>query len=83
MKKIWSWVWEQLNDGLEKSTVGMLTLFGVFGCIVYLMLKEGGSNAVESLLTTAMIVAATLMGVNSVTDIFKKTENKTTNVNCK
>ena len=83
MKKIWSWVWEQLNDGLEKSTVGMLTLFGVLGCIVYLMLKEGGSAAVESLLTTAMIVAATLMGVNSVTDIFKKTETKTTSVNSK
>lgn len=75
MRKIWGWIVEQLSDGLEKSTVGTITMFGVLGCIVYLTLKEGGSQAVESLLTTAMIVSATLMGVNSVTDIFKKTEN--------
>lgn len=75
MKKIWQWITIQLSDGLEKSTVGTITMFGVLGCIIYLVLKEGGSQAVESLLTTAMIVSATLMGVNSVTDIFKKTEN--------
>ena len=78
MKKIWEWVTSQLSDGLEKTTVGTITMFGVLGCIVYLVIKEGGSGAVESLLTTAMIVSATLMGVNSVTDIFKKTENTNT-----
>lgn len=71
MKKIFQTIWSQISDGLEKSTVGTLVMFGCFGCIAYLTAKEGGSDTVESLITTAMIVAATLMGVNSVTDIFK------------
>ena len=71
MKKIFQAIWSRISDGLEKSTVGALVMFGCFGCIVYLTVKEGGSDTVESLITTAMIVAATLMGVNSVADIFK------------
>ena len=62
---------QDIADGIEKSTVGALVMFGCFGCIIYLVLKEGGTEAVESLLTTAMIISATLLGVNSVTDIFK------------
>lgn len=79
MRKFWMWIAEQLADGLEKSTVGAITMFGVMACVIYLVVKEGGSQSVESLLTTAMIVSATLMGVNSVTDIFKKTETLTRN----
>lgn len=71
MKKIFQTIWARISDGLEKSTVGTLVMFGCFGCIAYLTAKEGGSDTVESLITTAMIVAATLMGVNSVADIFK------------
>lgn len=77
MKKFFQIIWTQIADGIEKSTVGTLVMFGCFGCIVYLVAKEGGSDTVESLITTAMIVAATLMGVTSVADIFKI--NKTTN----
>lgn len=78
MKTIIRTLWAQLSDGLEKSTVGTLVMFGCFGCIAYLTAKEGGSDTVESLITTAMIVAATLMGVNSVTDIFKVNKTSTT-----
>lgn len=77
--KFLSRIFEQLSDGLEKSTVGTLIMFGCFGCIIYLVIKDGGSDTVDSLLTSAMIVAATLMGVNSVVDVFKI--NKSTNVN--
>lgn len=78
MKKIFQTIWAQISDGLEKSTVGTLVMFGCFGCIAYLTAKEGGSDTVESLITTAMIVAATLMGVNSVTDIFKINKTSST-----
>lgn len=78
MKKFFQTIWTQIADGIEKSTVGTLVMFGCFGCIAYLVAREGGSNTVESLITTAMIVAATLMGVTSVADIFKT--NKTTNI---
>lgn len=79
MKKFFSNILSQVVDGLEKSTVGALIMFGCFGCIIYLTAKEGGSDTVESLITTAMIVAATLMGVNSIADVFKiNRDHKTT-----
>lgn len=71
MKKFFTWVKEQLSDGLEKSTVGTMTMFGCFLLIAYLTIKEGGSDTVDDLITTAMIVSATLMGVTSIADIFK------------
>ena len=81
MGKFISWIAAQLADGLEKSTVGAISMFIIITCIVYLVVVEGGTATVDSLLTTAMIVAATLMGVNSVTEIFKKTDNRTLNIN--
>lgn len=71
MKKFLRWIQEQLSDGLEKSTVGTMTMFGCFLLIAYLTIKEGGSDTVDDLITTAMIVSATLMGVTSIADIFK------------
>lgn len=71
MKKFITWVQQQLSDGIERSTVGTLVMFGCFACIAYLTIKEGGSDVVDDLITTAMIVSATLMGVTSIADIFK------------
>lgn len=71
MKKFLRWVQDQLSDGLDRSTVGAMTLFGCFCCIAFLTIKEGGSETVDDLITTAMIVSATLMGVTSIADIFK------------
>lgn len=81
MMKMWKWIAMQLADGLEKSTVGAITMFLTMACVLYLTITEGGSQTVDSLLTTAMIVSATLMGVNSVTDIFKKSDNRTLTIN--
>lgn len=81
MGKFFSWIAGQLADGLEKSTVGAISMFAVIACVIYLVIAEGGTATVDSLLTTAMIVSATLMGVNSVTEIFKKSDNRTLNIN--
>lgn len=81
MIKFWKWIALQLADGLEKSTVGAISMFAVIACVIYLVIVEGGTHTVDSLLTTAMIVSATLMGVNSVTDIFKKSDNRTLTIN--
>lgn len=79
MKKFLRWIQNQLSDGIERTTVGTIMMFGCFACIAYLTVREGGSGVVESLITTAMIVSATLMGVTSIADIFKV--NKTTITN--
>ncbi|MCH5167485.1 MAG: hypothetical protein J1F35_06270 [Erysipelotrichales bacterium] len=80
MFKIFKFIATELSDGIEKTTVGALSMFVLIGCIVYLVIKEGATPTVDSLMTTAMIVAATLMGVNSVTEIFKKTDNRSINI---
>lgn len=56
---------------MEFETLGFAKFEGGFACIAYLTIKEGGSDTVDDLLTTAMIVSATLMGVTSIADIFK------------
>lgn len=80
MIKFFKFVVGELADGIEKTTVGAISMFILIGCIVYLVIKEGANDNVDSLITTGMIVAATLMGVNSVTEIFKKTDNRSINI---
>ena len=67
----------ELSDGVEKSTVGTIVMFTSMACIVYLVFKEGTNEIVDDLLTMAMIVSASLLGVNSIADIFKRTDNRT------
>lgn len=39
--------------------------------MIYLVVSEGGSGVVENLLQTAMVMAASLLGISSVTSIWK------------
>lgn len=55
----------------SKRVSGMLALLVGLGCITYLTIDEGGTTAVESLLQTVLITAACLLGVSSVTSIWK------------
>ena len=62
----------------SKRILGALCLCVCLGVIVYLAIAEGGTNAVENLLQTVIIVAATLLGLGSITrtasDIFTAKE---------
>jgi hypothetical protein len=51
--------------------MGMLVLVVCLICIIYLVVSEGGSGVVENLLQTAMVMAASLLGISSVTSIWK------------
>lgn len=55
----------------SKRVSGMLALLVGLGCITYLTIDEGGTTVVESLLQTVLITAACLLGVSSVTGIWK------------
>lgn len=55
----------------SKRTMGVLSLIVCLGCIVYLVIIEGGTNVVENLLQTAMMMAAGLLGVSTVTGIWR------------
>ena len=60
----------------SKRVSGMFSLIVSLGCIVYLVITEGGTNAVENLLQTVLIMAACLLGVSSVTGIWKNPNKK-------
>lgn len=55
----------------SKRVMGMLVLVVCLICIIYLVVSEGGSSVVENLLQTAMVMAASLLGISSVTSIWK------------
>lgn len=55
----------------SKRVSGILSLLVSLGCIVYLTIDEGGTSVVESLIQTTLIMAACLLGVSSVTGIWK------------
>lgn len=55
----------------SKRIMGMIVLLVCLGCIIYLVIAEGGTSVVENLLQTAMVMAASLLGISSVTSIWK------------
>ena len=55
----------------SKRVMGMLVLLVCLGCMIYLVISEGGTGVVENLLQTGMVMAASLLGISSVTSIWK------------
>ena len=55
----------------SKRVIGAVTLLLVMGCVIYLTVTEGGTRAVEDLLSTAMLLAAGLLGISNITSIWK------------
>ena len=55
-----------------KRITGVWLIMLVSFCIVWIMIHEGGTSVVESLLETSLIIAASLLGLSSVTGIFKE-----------
>lgn len=55
----------------SKRVMGMLVLLVCLACIIYLVIAEGGTSVVENLLQTGMVMAASLLGISSVTSIWK------------
>lgn len=58
--------------GSAKRLVGFISILVTLGCIIYLVIAEGCSTCVENLLQTVIISACALLGVSSVTSIFKQ-----------
>ena len=72
----------------SKRVMGVLVLLVCLGCTIWLVISEGGTQIVENLLQTLMVMAAALLGISSITSIWRKnninntsntTENKSDN----
>ena len=64
----------------SKRVMGVVVLSICMICTCWLVYAEGGTQVVENLLQTLMIMSAALLGISSITGIWKKggtTEIKT------
>jgi hypothetical protein len=55
----------------SKRVMGTFVLIISQCCILYLTYRDGSTSVVENLLQTAMIMAASLLGISSITGIWK------------
>lgn len=55
----------------SKRVMGAVMSLVCLGCIIYLSIREGGTLVVENLLQTTLIMAASLLGISSVTGIWR------------
>ena len=65
----------------SKRVMGVVVLAICMLCTVWLVYSEGGTQVVENLLQTLMIMSAALLGISTITGIWRKggtTEIKTT-----
>lgn len=56
----------------SKRVMGVVVLSVCVLCTCWLVYAEGGTAVVENLLQTLMIMAAALLGISSITGIWKK-----------
>ena len=58
----------------SKRVMGVVVLIVCMICTCWLVWAEGGTTVVENLLQTLMVMAAALLGISSITGIWKKGE---------
>ena len=75
MKGIKNFIKDMLSGKGEissKRVSGMSMILTSIACIIYLTISEGGTTTVQSLIETSVITGACLLGVSTVTGIWKK-----------
>lgn len=58
----------------SKRVMGVIVLTVCMICTCWLVWAEGGTQVVENLLQTLMVMAAALLGISSITGIWRKGE---------
>lgn len=71
MKNFIKDIFSENGRGSSKRVVGAIAYLVVLICIVWLTITAGAIPIVENLLTTLVISASALLGLSSVTNIFK------------
>lgn len=64
-------IFSENGVGSSKRVVGAIAYLVVLICMIWLTITSGATQIVENLLTTLIISASALLGLSSVTNIFK------------
>ena len=67
----WREVFSEQGVGSSKRLVGTFVMVICCACAIYLVITEGGTEVVQDILQTLIIVAASLLGLYSITGIWK------------
>lgn len=59
------------GNGSSKRLFGDIAILVALGCIIYLTVTEGCTDCVEGLLQVLIITSCSLLGLSSVTGIWK------------
>ena len=70
-KEWWREVFSEKGTGSVKRVAGMIIVVVSMACIVYLTITAGPVMIVENLLQTSLITGAALLGLYSITSIWK------------
>lgn len=70
-RQFWREMFSENGIGSSKRLVGSISMLVALGCIIYLTISEGCTNCVEGLLQVLIITACSLLGLSSVTSIWK------------
>jgi len=67
------------NVGSAKRLLGAIIIMICLGLICYFAIVEGATDNVKSLIETSLIIACALLGLSSITSIWKRDENSDNN----
>ena len=70
-KDFWRLVFCENGSPSSKRVMGATCLTVCLFCLVWLTIKEGGTQVVENVMQTLLIVSSALLGISSVTSIWK------------
>ena len=70
-RQFWREMFSENGIGSSKRLVGSISMLVALGCIIYLTISEGCTNCVEGVLQVLIITACSLLGLSSVTSIWK------------
>lgn len=70
-REFWREMLSENGNGSSKRLFGGIAILVALGCIIYLTITEGGTDCVEGLLQVLIITSCSLLGLSSVTGIWK------------
>jgi hypothetical protein len=70
-REFWREMLSENGNGSSKRLFGGIAILVALGCIIYLTVTEGCTDCVEGLLQVLIITSCSLLGLSSITGIWK------------